>query len=98
MDMTNDLTELLAARWYTLDQPWADSNNAGLTILAGNPDPHVGVAIADCGSAFDELELHEQQAIAQHIVDLHNAAIRPRGQAHSCNIPGCAVCDPCHGL
>ena len=22
----------------------------------------------------------------------------PRGPAHSCDIPGCAVCDPCHGL
>ena len=24
--------------------------------------------------------------------------MRPPGQAHSCDIPGCAVCDPCHGL
>jgi len=23
---------------------------------------------------------------------------RPRGPAHSCDIPGCAVCDPTYGL
>ena len=23
---------------------------------------------------------------------------RPRGPGHSCDIPGCAVRDPCHGL
>lgn len=22
----------------------------------------------------------------------------PEGPAHSCDIPGCAVCDPCYGL
>lgn len=40
---------------------------------------------------------HDNEAMAREICDLHNEATRPR-QAHSCDTPGCAVCDPCHGL
>lgn len=73
--MTSDLTELLAVRWYTLDQPWASSYYAGTLILAGHPDPHKGIPIIDCMVSDDDLELHEKQAIAQYIVELHNKSI-----------------------
>ena len=54
-------------------------------------------------------ELEEAITDALRVLDMPNedtlyidhpsvTYMRPQGPAHSCDIPGCAVCDPCHGL
>ncbi len=40
--------------------------------------------------------LHEMHKAMQRKIE--NSKPKPRGPAHSCDIPGCAVCDPCYGL
>lgn len=49
--------------------------------------------------------LAEAKEAAVHLVRerlaMAQAALAPKApapHAHSCDIPGCAVCDPCHGL
>lgn len=77
-----DAQQIIESKWYTLDQPWAHSEQAGLVILAGSPDPHVAPVVADCGDPLidGEIEQHELCAIASHIVELHNASLTPTGE------------------
>lgn len=70
-----NLPNIIKLPWYLLDQPWVHSDQAGMTILAGNPDPHVGIAVAETQDTGDYYDDETAQIIARHIVDLHNAAI-----------------------
>ena len=34
---------LIFEKWYVLGEPWGD----GISILAGNPDPHLGMVVRE---------------------------------------------------
>lgn len=68
--------DFLKEPWYLLDQPWCHSDNAGMGILSGNMDPHVGVVIADTQDVLgDNYDNNTARAIAAHIVFIHNAIL-----------------------
>lgn len=74
-DRRSELNDLLSKKWFLLDQPWVASDLSCTAILAGSADPHLGAVVADT-MINDDMELHEQQAIAQHIVELHNSSLQ----------------------
>ena len=71
--------------WFVVGPPWRD-RSVETYIVAGNPDPHGGVMVCDMPPAYmqvenEEFETEEEamahsDAIAQHICDLHNAALK----------------------
>ena len=69
------MSNVLKQKWYLLEQPWVDSKQAGLIILANNPDPHLGELVCFIAEPSDNKVLTQQQryAIAQHIVEIHNS-------------------------
>lgn len=87
----------LKMRWYTVDAPWANSGDAGLTIIAGSNDPHVGIFVLDLAESFGELDAFQiefRRSLAQHIIELHNymiggmRMIEPIPPVVSANTPG----------
>jgi len=70
------LKDPMKLEWFLLDQPWVDSQFAGTSVLAGDPDPHIGLAVADCMIIdFDhycEDSIAMARAVASHIVESHN--------------------------
>ena len=72
-----ELTSLLAMPWYTLEQPWCHSDQAGTLIMAGSNDPHVAVPICETDDLVgDHYDRDTAMGLAQHIIDLHNASIK----------------------
>ena len=59
-------------KWYTLDQPWCHSDDSGISIIAGNNDPHSGVVIADLQPLAENISPGVARRIAEYIVSLHN--------------------------
>lgn len=57
-------------------------------------------------TTFSSLNELQKLSVASVLHEMHNSMKREietpkpknRGNAHSCDIPGCAVCDPCYGL
>lgn len=37
------MMKILKSKWYIVEDPWGD----GTSIVAGNPDPHIGKFICD---------------------------------------------------
>ncbi|MBK1732900.1 hypothetical protein [Thiococcus pfennigii] len=76
-------TDILTQRWYLLGPPWACGRDAGLTVLAGDPDPHAAQIVADLELAalhteengHDGPTREAMRAVAAHIVALHNAGL-----------------------
>lgn len=69
--------KVLRHTWYLLGAPWASSDQAGMTILAGHPDPNIGRLVCDTQALVDDAEFEDEaddlaRAIAAHIVDAHN--------------------------
>ena len=82
----SDTKRLLTTRWYLIGQPWCHSSQSGTAILAGSEDPHAGTFVADtdvtdteCPVDYDNPDMQSARAIAQHIVDLHNASLEEGG-------------------
>lgn len=75
--MRNPLERIVSQPWYLLDAPWAHSDYAGTMILAGSPDPHVGLVVCDTNDLLSgEADVETARAVAEHIVDLHNASVQ----------------------
>ena len=77
---------VLRARWYLLGAPWVLSAQAGMTILAGHPDPHIGILVCDTelGGGDDDIEgeaVGVARAIAAHMVEVHNEWLDRSGVA-----------------
>lgn len=68
--------------WYILGPPWATSDYAGHTILAGSEDPNVGIAICDTYDFCEDYDIETARVIAQHIVDLHNDSLKHANNCH----------------
>lgn len=66
--------------WFILGPPWAISDYAGHTILAGSEDPNVGIAICDTYDFCEDYDIETARVIAQHIVDLHNKSLKHANQ------------------
>jgi len=71
--------ETLKQRWYVVGAPWLPTNMQPY-IVAGNPDPYVGMAIIDFMESDEWAEIYDTEPpdrgeFAQHIVDLHNASL-----------------------
>ena len=70
------MINVVSQPWYLLGAPWARGDYAGTMIIAGDPDPHVGIAVCDtCDVLAKELDLESAREIAEHIVKLHNASL-----------------------
>ena len=49
----------------------------GAAPNAGDPDPHVGLAVCDtCDVLAEETDVETARAVAEHIVQLHNANLQ----------------------
>lgn len=75
--MRHPLDRIIGQPWHLLGEPWAHGDYAGTMIIAGNPDPHVGLAVCD---TFDVLaggaDVETAREVAEHIVKLHNASLQ----------------------
>ena len=50
---------------------------AGRLERLGDPDPHVGLAVCDtCDVLAEETDVETARAVAEHIVQLHNANLQ----------------------
>lgn len=75
--MRHPLERIVSQPWYLLGAPWAHGDYAGTMILAGAPDPHVGLAVCDtCDVLAEETDLETAREVAEHIVKLHNASLQ----------------------
>ena len=75
--------------WKHAANEWADATCHALqglrNIRDGISTPEEVIALVEA----DMQHCHETDA---------QMNARDRALGHSCDIPGCAVCDPCHGL
>ncbi len=72
------MTSILSQKWYILGPPWAYCDYAGTMILAGSDDPNVATSVCDTMDMTGQARGYDDEvarAVAQHIVDLHNASI-----------------------
>ncbi|AUZ85859.1 hypothetical protein [Methylophaga nitratireducenticrescens] len=70
---------LVEQKWYLQDLPWCHSDDAGMTILAGDPDPQKGVPVADTQDLMSEYYNDDLgRELAAHIVELHNANLKAK--------------------
>ena len=79
MDGCTPKPEILNQLWYLLDQPWAHSNDAGMTILAGSEDPHRATIVCDLQPMWEEesfIDNATARMAAKYIVDLHNDRLK----------------------
>lgn len=77
------MRNILEMRWHVVGAPWLPSDTLPY-IVAGNEDPHAGIPVVD----LMDLEEWDQDtaasieadpfAVAQHIVDVHNAWLDAR--------------------
>lgn len=75
--MRHPLERIVSQPWYLLDAPWAHGDYAGTMILAGSPDPHVGLVVCDTNDLLSgETDVETARAVAEHIVDLHNDSVQ----------------------
>ena len=73
----------LDSKWYVVGQPWGN----GTYIIAGHPDPYLGIFVADCEYMFDfPFERYEEEwdlvgpcTLAQRIVADHNEMLSKKG-------------------
>ena len=79
----------LKERWHVVGPPWLQP---GLSpyIIAGHHDPHLGMPVVDMMDPEEwsdscEAEPFDVWAVAQHIVDLHNAALDAAEKGHDSN-------------
>lgn len=79
MDKCAAKPDILKQPWYLLGQPWAHSNDAGMTILAGSADPHMATFVCDLQPMSDDdencIDVATARITAKYIVDLHNRLV-----------------------
>lgn len=75
--MRHPLERIVSQPWYLLGAPWAPGDYAGTMILAGDSDPHLGLTVCDTYDVLaEEADLETARAVAEHIVNLHNASLQ----------------------